>query len=331
MNELRVSLVGCGAVALAHLPTIQACPRARASVLVDKSLARARELAERHGVPDAVDDWRAIEGKADAAIVALPHHLHAPAAVDLLERGIHVLVEKPMALTPEECDRMVAAARQSGAVLAVGMVSRFFAAAPFVKRVIEDGVLGSVRSFRVREGYVYNWPVASDFMFRKEAGGGVLADTGSHVLDQLAWWLGPLELLEYRDDARGGVEADCELRLRTRTGGEGTVELSRTRDLGNRWQITGERGELWTARKFDAPLEIGLVGSPWRLAGAFRDGEGAKESPMACFTRQMEDFVAAVLDRRAPAIDGMAGRTVVELIGRCHAARRELAFPWEGV
>lgn len=331
MNEIRLSLVGCGAVALAHLPTMLACPRARTSVLVDKSLARAKELAARFDVPHAVDDWRAIEGQADAAILALPHHLHAPATVDLLERGIHVLVEKPMALTPEECDRMIAAASASGAVLAVGMVSRFFAAAPFVKRLIDDGLLGPIRSFRVREGFVYSWPVASDFMFRKEAGGGVLADTGAHVLDQLAWWLGPLEIVEYRDDAQGGVEADCEVRLRTRTGGEGTVELSRTRDLGNHWQITGERGEIRTARKFDAPLEVSLSGSPWRLAGGFQDEARAKESPMACFTRQMEDFVSAILERRQPAVDGTAGKTVVELIARCGAARKELVLPWERV
>jgi len=60
-------------------------------------------------------------------------------------------------------------------------------------------------------GYRSFWKVASDFMFRKEAGGGVLADTGAHLLDLLLWWLGDYESVEYCDDAVGGVEADCEL------------------------------------------------------------------------------------------------------------------------
>ena len=308
MTELRVSLVGCGAVALAHLPTVLASPRARATVLVDKDLARARSLAEKFSVPEAVDDYRAIEGRADAAILALPHHLHAPVAVDLLERGVHVLVEKPMALGSEECDRMIAASRASGAVLAVGMVSRFFAGAPFVKRVLDQGLLGPIRSFRVSEGFVYSWPVASDFMFRKEAGGGVLADTGAHTLDQLLWWLGDMDLIAYRDDAQGGVEADCELELALPGGGRGTVELSRTRDLGNRWHIVGEHGELRTERKFDAKVELTLKGSAYTLAGAFRDASGAKEDPVACLRAPARRLLRR--DRRgAPARHRRARRT----------------------
>ncbi len=330
MSELCVSLVGCGAVALAHVPTVEGCARTRLGPLVDRDLGRARALAARHGV-EALDDHRALAGRTDAAIVALPHHLHAPVAVDLLERGVHVLVEKPMALAPEECDRMLAAARASGAVLAVGMVSRFFANGPLVRALLASGLLGKVHSFEVREGFVYDWPVASDFMFRREAGGGVLADTGSHVLDQLGWWLGPLEPLACADDARGGVEADCALRLRTAAGAEGTVELSRTRALGNRWRIVGERGTLETARRFDAPLALALEGAPARLAGVLEGARGAREAPLDCFARQLDDFAGAVLDRRAPLVDGAQGRRVVDVLARARALRTELVHPWSAV
>ena len=62
--------------------------------------------------------------------------------------------------------------------------------ARFVKRLLDNGVLGDIRRFDIREGFVYEWPVTSDFMFRREAGGGVLADTGAHVLDMALWLLG---------------------------------------------------------------------------------------------------------------------------------------------
>ena len=71
---------------------------------------------------------------------------------------------------------------------------------------------------------MYSWPVASDFMFRKDAGGGVLADTGAHVLDTVLWWLGDWDKVEYHDDAHGGVEADCLLKLTMKSGAVGTVE-----------------------------------------------------------------------------------------------------------
>src|SRR6266536_3703994 len=95
-------------------------------------------------------------------------------------------------------------------------------------------------------GFVYNWPVASGFFFSKEqAGGGVLVDTGSHMLDLLLWWLGDvIDVVEYRDDSLGGVEAECwlSLVLQTPTGPvQGNIILSRLRKLRNTARIVGER------------------------------------------------------------------------------------------
>ena len=94
-----------------------------------------------------------------------------------------------MALNADECDAMIEAARQSGAILAVGIMRRFLPSYQFVKALIDDGYLGTINSFDIREGFVYNWPVASDFFFRKEtAGGGVLVDTGAYTMDTVQWW-----------------------------------------------------------------------------------------------------------------------------------------------
>src|SRR4051794_39425130 len=104
MQKLRIAVVGCGAVAqIHHLPALAASENAEAVLLVDNDESRARALAERFGVPGVTTDFREIPGRADAAIVALPNNLHAPVAIELLRRGVPVLVEKPMAMTSAQC------------------------------------------------------------------------------------------------------------------------------------------------------------------------------------------------------------------------------------
>ena len=329
MAKLRVAVVGCGAVAGAHLPILDESDRVETSVLVDKSIDRARELGKQFGVREAVEDYREIVGRADVAILALPHHLHAQAAIDLLGEGLHVLVEKPMAMTTAECDAMIAASERADRRLAVGLLSRYLAVAPLVRRLLVSGALGNIRSFTIREGSEYDWPVASDFMFRRDMGGGVLMDTGAHVLDVLLLWLGDAASVEYFDDAHGGADANCELRLKMQSGAEGTVEMSRTRDLGNSWILRGELGTLEVERKFGANLTWNLAGDGRKLVGGLVRADDTDEDPLDCFRLQLTDFLDAIDAGQAPPADGREGRRAVALMEACRAARRPLELPWE--
>jgi predicted dehydrogenase len=260
----------------------------------------------------------------DAAIIALPHHLHAPVSLHLLAQGIHLLVEKPMALTAAECDAMIAAAGASGAVLAAGQTRRFFNAYRLANGIFERGLLGRITSFDLREGSIYNWPVRSDFMFRRETGGGVLRDTGAHTLDALLWWLGEPAEIEYRDNARGGVESDCELRLTYPSGATGSVELSRTRNLRNTYRFTGELASLELETQLDGRVTLEVNDHPVPLAG-----KAPPEDVWGIFRRQLDDFGESILHRRDPCAPGADARRVVALIERCLAARQPLHFPWE--
>src|SRR5918993_5389390 len=124
-TKQRVGIVGCGAATeRLHLPAL-ATLGVRPVLLVDPQIDRARQLAAKFGIPNTAPDYGAHVGDLDAVIVAAPHHVHASVSVDLLRRGIHVMVEKPMAVTSAECDDVIAAARQSGAVVAVGLMPRF--------------------------------------------------------------------------------------------------------------------------------------------------------------------------------------------------------------
>ena len=110
-RKIRLAVVGCGAVArIHHLPSITASNRFELIALVDRYLPNAQKLGEEYGIPAAVEDYGEIAAHIDAAIVALPNYLHATVSIDLLRRGIHVLVEKPMALSSRECETMISAA-----------------------------------------------------------------------------------------------------------------------------------------------------------------------------------------------------------------------------
>src|ERR1051326_1769209 len=243
---LKIAIIGCGAVTeLGHLPAAARVDDVQVTALIDKNLPRAESFARRYNIRHVADDFTKAIDKAEAAIVALPHFLHAPVSVPLLQRGFHVLVEKPMAMSTQECDAMIRAAKQGRATLAVGLMRRFQRAAQFTKTILDSQMLGPIESFDIRDGFVYAWPVVSDSMFRKEtAGGGVLIDFGSHAIDTMLWWFGDVSSFAYRDDSFGGVEADCELQVVMKNGPRGVVEFSRTRDMRKTAIIRGKHATL---------------------------------------------------------------------------------------
>ncbi|HEX4959503.1 MAG TPA: Gfo/Idh/MocA family oxidoreductase [Thermoanaerobaculia bacterium] len=337
-RKLRLAVVGCGAVAaIHHLPAISRCRGAEAVVLVDADPKRAQDLAARFGVAETETDYRSLPGRVDAAVVALPNSLHAPVSIDLLRQGVHVLVEKPMALNVQECDAMIAAAEAARSVLAVGLEFRFFDSSLFVRNLLHDGLLGKIRRFEMHQGVIPRWPFATDFLLKKEtAGGGVLADFGVHVLDLLLWWLGDWTDVEYRDDAQGGIESDCELLLALggATGAvtgpvRGTIEISRTRNLANTCLFEGERASLevgiWDA---DPSIRLLLGDREVVLDGRARRPESPGVDFLEAFVRQIDDFAAAIRERREPHVPGREGRRSQALIAECYARRQPLELPW---
>ena len=327
-TPLRLNIIGCGAAAeQGHLRALAAL-KIRPTLLVDKNIERAQALAWEFGALHASGDYESHIGAFDAAIVALPHHLHARVCIDLLRRGVHVLVEKPMALTRTECEAMVTAAREGKAVLAVGLVRRFLHARQWLKAALDAEALGPIESFDFREGVVYDWPVASDFFLRKEAaGGGVLIDTGAHTLDSLLWWLGDVASFEYYDDGYGGVEADCELHLTLASGAEGVIELSRTRNLRNTAVLRGQRGEIEISLQSNQ-----LTARPKRILGQRHCGLSGNRLPQQSrqerFALQIKDWLRAIETRETPLVSGVEAARSVALIEACYERRQLLELPW---
>jgi predicted dehydrogenase len=316
---VRVALVGSGAAAeYYHLPALLSELDPHSLWFVDVDVERAWELAARAGAPpsQAVREMPAV----DAAIVALPSHLHADVTVRLLASGVHVLCEKPLATTAAAARRAVEAARRTGAVLAAGHFRRFFPTTPLVADLVR--LCGGPRAFAAEEGYIFAWESRSDYWLdRVRAGGGVLADLGPHVLDLLRAWLGgELEVESYRDDSLGGVETDCALELRVPV--PGTLELSRTRPLRNEIRIECKRGTITAPLPQPGELTLELDG---RVHHLFCHDD---DPYPAAFRAQLADFLRAARGEGPPAVPAEDGLAVVEAVEAAYGMRQPLPQPW---
>lgn len=331
-KPLDVAIVGCGAVSrMGHLPGAARAKHAQVTLLIDTDIDRARELADEFDIPNVASTTENLSEHADAAVLALPHSLHASVSIDLLSKGTHVLVEKPMATSTAECDAMIAAADQSGAVLAVGLVRRFRWVGLMLKRLIDLQSLGRVLSFDMREGSPYNWPSASSFVLKREsAGGGATIGNGSHALDSIIWWFGEPLSFDYFDDDYGGCEADSLLKLRTPNDVEGIVELSRTRSLRNSTIVRFEHGELEVPAYGNGislsvnQINLGFSGEAMPLVLT----DGPEQHLDALMADQFDDWANAIATGTQPAVSGREGRRSIALIEACYANRQPLSMPW---
>ena len=345
-GPVRIALAGCGAVSSQYYaPALQELQRAGEVALAavfDPDRGSAERLAAQFPAVVVADSFDALQAVAfELAVVASPPALHAHQSIQLLRAGRAVLCEKPMATTLVDAQAMVAAAAESQAVLAVGMVRRFFPAAEFIRNAIALGVLGELSSFDLAEGSAnFGWPVASPSYFqRQQAGGGVLMDIGVHVLDLLTWWLGEPVALDYADDAMGGIEANCLVSCTYASGLQGKVRLSRDAPLANEFTLRGSKGWLrWAANLADA-VEIGLQGSQHLLDATLRRTGPAGTSLRSAapaynfeqsFVSQLRNVARAVRGKetsRVPASDAVAAIRQLEY---CYGHRSLLALDWLG-
>jgi predicted dehydrogenase len=304
---------------------------ARLIALVDPVESARAGLLERFSAAQSVADIEQVEApEGSLAIVASPPRFHAAHTRAALDRGWHVLCEKPMATTPADCAEMTRAAEAANRVLAVGLYKRFFPSSEFLHELCRGQALGRLLSFDLQEGGPFNWPAASpSFFVRRETPGGVLLDIGVHVLDLLLWWLGDPASFDYADDAMGGLETNAVLKLAYAKGTVGKVHLSRDWATRQRYSFEFEGGTVeWTVNQANA-LTLRLAGLPTALQGTLVNPAGvpAYTNPQ-CFIAQLQNVLAAVRGEGDVRVNGRDGERVTRLIEACYASRRLLDQPW---
>ena len=324
----RIAIIGCGAVTeKKHLPALAASSRVRVTALMDLDEARVARLADQFEVPVRARTVADLASHADIALVAVPHHLHARVGVEAMAAGLHAFVEKPLTTTMADAQLMLDAARTHDRRIGVGLVRRQYASFKLAASVLDSGMLGAIQSFDFREGGVYNWPVATDTTFRKATAGGVLFDTGAHTLDMLLAWLGDFDRVEYFEDTRGGVDANCRLDLTLRSGVRGVIELSRTRNLRNTCIIRGERGEIEIGVGPRGPITLRT--DRFELSGAPQVIGEPEPSPLEQTRIQMEEFAVALAAGTDCPLFAEHTLESIRLYDACKARVESLELPWE--
>lgn len=193
MEKTRFAVIGVGTWGEFHIRVLQAHPYAEVVAVCDSNLERAEKVAEQYGIKFATDDYREVIARDDVQSVSIttPDFAHVEPAIMALEQGKNVLLEKPMATTVEECERIKAAAESSKGKFMVDFHNRW--SPPFykAKEAIDTGELGELQmlSYRLNDSIfvptkMLSWAGKSTVMWF----------IGSHSLDTLFWLLGePLE------------------------------------------------------------------------------------------------------------------------------------------
>ena len=344
-DRIRFGIIGCGGIGPTHAGAIQQIAGAELAAAADTVAERAAAMARKFELSRVYDGHQALlrDPEIDAVCVCTPSGTHADIAIEALAAGKHVVIEKPMDVSLEACDRLIAAEDASGKKLAVISQHRFDAATVLVKDAIAQGRLGrivladaSVKWWRTQEYYDsgdWRGTWALD-------GGGALMNQGVHTVDLLQWLAGGVESLwaQTRTAAHERIEVeDVAVAALTFTNGavgtltattaaydgfpvridiygtEGTAILE-----GDRLRtLTFKNGESYASEEAAAhALSVARGGT-----ASVRD-EAGQRAPAAdpgavwgdAHRAQIEDFLRAIRTDTKPLIDGRAGRKPLEII-----------------
>ena len=195
---IRVGVIGCGKIAqVRHIPEYAANPDCELVAFFNPNRKRAEDMAEKYGgkVYDTAEELLA-DPTIDAVSVCAANYAHAELTIKALKAGKHVLCEKPMATTIEDCEVMVAAAQESGKFLMIGHNQRLAKAHVKAKELIDAGLIGNIITFRTTFGHggPETWSINPGkntwFFDKKKAAMGVMADLGVHKTDLIQFLTG---------------------------------------------------------------------------------------------------------------------------------------------
>jgi len=210
--HLKFAIAGAGYIANYHARAIRALEDAEIVAVVEKFPDKGIPFAESLGIPRIHQNVEEIiaAGDVDALVIGTPNFLHAPQSISALQAGIHVMVEKPMAMNAVEARAMVAASRGSGAGLMVAHCWRFDNEVLWLKGHLQQGTIGKV--IRTKGYGVHtHWGPSGWFTQKTLSGGGALADMGIHAIDTARFLLGdpiPASVYAVIDTHYGDYDVD---------------------------------------------------------------------------------------------------------------------------
>jgi predicted dehydrogenase len=362
MKRLRTAIVGSGKVAHLHAAALKSLPQSEFVGVCGRPSEKLDSFGRLHGVPTFGDLGGMLrDTRAEALCICTPHPNHAASAVAAARQGVHVLVEKPLAATLEDCDAILTAARQGGARIGVVSQRRFYPPCQRIREAIDAGKIGKPV---LGTAVIYGW--RDEAYYRSDPwrgrwdleGGGILVNQAPHQLDLLLWYMGEVEeVFGYWSNLNHPtieVEDTAVASVRFKSGALGSIIVSNSQNpaLHARVLVNGSNGASVGVQTDGGAMFI--AGVPQQLEPPYNDvwtikgDEGrleawkaedsvlfASSDPLARFHRlQVEDFLSSVLEGRPAASEGADGRRVVELftgIYRSMRLGRPVRFPLDPI
>ncbi|MBB96129.1 MAG: oxidoreductase [Rhodobacteraceae bacterium] len=349
---MKFGIIGASFARKAYLPALAHVDGAEVVAISSGRIDSARSAAEAFGIPHVHDDWEDMLGShaLDAVLIATPTDLHAPMVLRAIESGAHVLCEKPMAMDAVEAQTMLRAAETARRLHMIDHELRFNPNHMRIAELIGDGSLGDIRHVNIANiGSAWSDPAgrsAGDWWSLDQRGGGRLGANGSHQVDLLRWWLGPVKSVSGqvatcvadRTDPETGTPwtatADDLTRFSLETTGgvlaDVFISAVAATNMGNITQIFGSRGTI----------ELGEGGDRLRLSrdgGAFEDISVADPAATlpgvnggiwnVSVVSALREFAAAAregraLRRGATFHDGLANQRVLDAVRLSSRDRR---------
>lgn len=346
-KKLNVLVVGCGRIATLNVLGYKGNPHARVWALCDLDERRARAFAAETGAERVYTDYDEAlrDPEVDIVDLLVPHHLHCEMTVKACEAGKHVSVQKPMALSLQECDRMIEAAKKAGVLLKVYENFVFYPPYVLAKKLIDEGKIGEPLSIRLKMNAgcdKYGWRVdPATWAWRMQedlSGGGELVfDDGNHKFSLARYLMGEPEtvfafightLMEgenYLDKKTGKLvpfyqDAPSVIVWKYKDSQKfGVFDITYSKDLeirsdyyacDERVEVTGTKGVLWVTRCTGKMLQIPTV-------MVYRDCEtttydNLRDDWADSFIDSTVDFIEAVRLNRPPRLTGEEGKEVLK-------------------
>ncbi len=329
---IKIGIIGCGKIAqVRHAPEYTENKNCELSGFYDYDFSRAQEMAGQYGAIAYSSLEALLDSGVDAVSVCSANTAHAAASIQALRRGIHVLCEKPMATTLEDCEAMVIAQKESGKVLMLGHNQRFARAHAAARQMISEGRIGRVLTFRTTFGHPgpEGWTGLKNSWFfdKNRAAFGVLADLGIHKTDLVHFLLGE-SIVEvsaklgtmdkkFPDGTPISVEDNAVCLYTTASGVTGTMHVSWTFYGGedNSTRVYGTEGVL---RLYDDP-DCALVlekkdGTQEKLRLDHLASNKEQTSGSRVNTGVIDAFADSILNGVTPDIDGREALKAMRVI-----------------
>ena len=351
MDALKTALVGCGKVGHLHAKALSRAPESVFVAACGRDLACTEKFAAAYNVKayQDVEEMISREG-VQALTICTPHPLHALHAVKAAKARVHVLIEKPLASSLEDCDAILQAARENGVKVGIISQRRFYAPCARVKKAIDDGkigrpILGSVAMYGWRdEAYYRSDPWRGSW---QGEGGGVLVNQAPHQLDLLHWYMGEIEELfgfwANLNHPYIEVEDTAVAVLRFKNGALGNIVVSNSQNpaLYGRVYVHGSNGASVGVQTDGGAMFIAGMSSIteppindlWTVPGEEELLKKWQKEDSDFFLSinaveyyhqlQISEFLKAVMAGHDSSIPGEEGRKTVEIIEALYRSQRD--------